>query len=85
MGLRSNLNLSEPIVIHWLDARCFAVTEPRRESYRAGGKGRPRSPPPYGEEAPTAGLTVLAARGDQGRPPYGERTQRSRPQAASPV
>ena len=27
MGLRSNLNLSEPIVIHWLDARCFAVTE----------------------------------------------------------
>ena len=30
MGLRSNLNLSEPIVIHWLDARCFAVTEPRR-------------------------------------------------------
>lgn len=62
MGLRSNLNLSEPIVIHWLDARCFAVTEPRRESYRACGKGRPRLPPPYGE-----------------------RTQRSRPQAASPV
>ena len=29
MGLRSNLNLSEPIVIHWLDARCFAVTEPQ--------------------------------------------------------
>ena len=61
MGLRSNLNLSEPIVIHWLDARCFAVTEPRRESYHACGKGRPRSPP------------------------YGEGTQRSRPQAASPV
>ena len=61
MGLRSNLNLSEPIVIHWLDARCFAVTEPHCESYRACGKGRPWSPP------------------------YGERTQRSRPQAASPV
>lgn len=60
MGLRSNLNLSEPIVIHWLDARCFAVTEPRRESYHACGKGRPRSPPTEG-------------------------TQRSRPQAASPV
>lgn len=61
MGLRSNLNLSEPIVIHWLDARCFAVTEPHCESYRACGKGRPRSPPPTEDAA-------LETRGDQGRP-----------------
>ena len=58
MGLRSNLNLSEPIVIHWLDARCFAVTEPHRESCRACGKGRPRSPP-TGRERREAALRRL--------------------------
>ena len=83
MGLRSNLNLSEPIVIHWLDARCFAVTEPRRESYHACGKGRPRSPP-TGEESPPRVLPCLR-QGATKVAPYGERTQRSRPQAASPV
>lgn len=84
MGLRSNLNLSEPIVIHWLDARCFAVTEPRRESYRACGKGRPR-PPPTGRKPPPRVLPCLRQGATKVAPPYGERTQRSRPQAASPV
>ena len=62
MGLSSKVNLSEPIVIQRLDARCLAVMRPA----------------PQVIPCLRQGATKVA-------PPYGERTQRSRPQAASPV
>ena len=61
MGLSSKVNLSGPIVIQRLDARCLAVMRPAPQVI-------PRL---------RQGATEVA--------PYGEGTQRSRPQAASLV
>lgn len=45
MGLGSKVNLSEPIVIQRLDARCLAVMRPPTASHTAlaarGDRGRP--------------------------------------------